>query len=156
MRPELREGDYILALTPRHLQWLSEALRALKRHPIVVTSVPGEFGSRSEDSFYVKRVIAVGGDRVRIEDGTLIVNDVAIPEPYAYYPSTAAKIRDVWPLAITHQTEVIIPYAKFFLLGDNRTESVDSRVWGPLDEGVVKGVVIFRWRPKFGPLKWLF
>jgi signal peptidase I len=154
MRPVLSEGDYIVALTPRHLQWLSQVLRALKSHPIVITSVPSEFGS--EDSLYVKRVIAVGGDRVRIKEGTLIVNGVATPEPYVYYPSSTAKMRDVWPLTITHQTEVTIPYAKCFLLGDNRTESVDSRVWGPLDEGILKGFVIFRWRPKLGPLKWLF
>jgi signal peptidase I len=79
---------------------------------------------------YVKRVVALSGDRVSFEGGSVYVNGRRLHEPYANGPTDA----DV------AGTEIHVPADHVFVLGDNRAESCDSRVWGPLAVRKVTGV----------------
>ena len=83
---------------------------------------------------YVKRVVALGGDTVAIEEGTLRVNGVPVPESYIKEP----MVRDF--------DEVTVPHGYVFVMGDNRNASLDSRSEGvgpiPLDQIVGKVLVV--------------
>jgi signal peptidase I len=76
---------------------------------------------------FLKRVVALPGDRVRIDRGTLYVNGRAVPEPYVSFPDRRST------------PAVTVPPHEVYVLGDNRAESEDSRVWGPIDESAVTG-----------------
>ena len=111
----------------------------------------------------IKRVVGLPGDRLRIVDGHAFVNDVAIPEPYAAFgPPLFAAGRDSFPGKIypgpqvdpewwrqmqelTRNGELTVPPGKYFVLGDNRGHSWDSRYWGfvPRDAVVGRPLVIY-------------
>jgi signal peptidase I len=76
---------------------------------------------------FVKRVIGIGGDRVEIRDGAVYLNGRKLREPYANRPTDGAG-------------EYEVPARHLFVLGDNRAQSCDSRVWGPLAVRRVIGV----------------
>lgn len=76
---------------------------------------------------FVKRVIAAEGDTVRILNGQVFVNGVAIEEPYL-----TATDRSDYP-------ETVIPQDSYFVLGDNRRSSSDSRNWGPISNTHIIG-----------------
>jgi signal peptidase I len=76
---------------------------------------------------FIKRVIGVAGDQVAIRDGAVYLNGRRLREPYANGPTDGAG---AWE----------IPAAHVFVLGDNRAQSCDSRIWGPLAVRRVVGV----------------
>ena len=91
----------------------------IQRGDIVVFRYP-----RDTSKSYIKRVIGVAGDRIRIENGQVYVNDEALDEDYV--PTDYADARS-YP-------EVIVPANSYFVLGDHRTMSNDSRDFGPVNE----------------------
>jgi len=76
---------------------------------------------------FIKRVIGTAGDRIAIRDGAVYLNGRKLREPYADGPTDGALRSDV-------------PAEHVFVLGDNRAQSCDSRVWGPLAVRRVVGV----------------
>ena len=83
---------------------------------------------------FVKRVIAVPGDTVEIRHGEVYVNGTLLEEPYVLEPSSAAMERRV------------MDPDEYFVLGDNRLRSNDSRVWGPVPiENIVGKAWIIYW-----------
>jgi signal peptidase I len=115
-------------------------LEAIHRGDVVVFRYP-----RDISKSYIKRVVAVSGDRVRIEDGVLYVNDVRLPE--AYVPE------DYWDAR--SYPETVIPRHSYFVLGDHRNLSNDSRDFGPVDEQFIYGKAVFGYWPfdKMGKLR---
>ncbi len=79
---------------------------------------------------YVKRVVAVGGSRVEMRGGDLFVDGKLVSEPYLGYR----------PVADTEFPPFDVPDGTFFLLGDNRDNSMDSRAFGPVPRDHIVGV----------------
>lgn len=110
---------------------------------------------------YVKRVIAVPGDRVRIEDKQVFLNGTAIEEPYKVLKTSYIdSYRDNFPsepnvalpdraveMLTNHvrQGELLVPPGNYFALGDNRDLSSDSRYWGfvPRENLIGKPLVVY-------------
>ena len=84
----------------------------------------------------VKRVIGVPGDVLEIRDGKVFINDRELIEPYTNGP---------WRGSLD---PVRIPANKFFVMGDNRNNSLDSRSFGLVDEGDIVGKAMASWWPK--------
>lgn len=112
----------------------------VERGDIVVFHYP-----RDPNKSYIKRVIGVAGDRVRIDDGQVFVNGEMLNEPYV--PAEYEDLRS-YP-------EVKVPQHSFYLLGDHRTSSSDSRDFGPVDEQFIYGKAVFVYWPmeKLGKLR---
>ena len=92
---------------------------------------------RDPDKSFVKRVIAMEGDTVRIEDGRVYVNEVLLSDEY------------VPPDYRSHENHgpEVVQEAHYFVMGDNRNNSSDSRYWGQVPEKYVIGKVHLRWWP---------
>ena len=103
--------------------------------------VPGDivmlYYPRDPDKSFVKRVIAMEGDTVRIEDGRVYVNEVLLPDEY------------VPPDFRSHENHgpEVVQEAHYFVMGDHRNNSSDSRHWGQVPEKYVIGKVHLRWWP---------
>jgi len=111
----------------------------------------------------VKRVVGIPGDHLRIEDGRVMVNGVVLDEPYAAFePAPPNPFRDNFPAKIytdpqvdpdwwrqmqglTTDGELVVPAGQYFVLGDNRNHSMDSRFWGlvPRQAIVARPLVIY-------------
>ncbi len=117
MQPTLEEGDRIL------LNRLSYHFREPARGDIIVFHSP-----MHDDEDLVKRIVAVAGDRISVSDGELYVNGVAQDEPYLL----EQDFEGVYP-----ETEV--PDGMVFVMGDNRNNSGDSRLFGPISKDLIIG-----------------
>ncbi len=115
-------------------------LEAINRGDVVVFRYP-----RDVSKSYIKRVIAVAGDRVRIDDGVVYVNDERIAEPYVP--------EDYWDAR--SYPETVVPRNSYFMLGDHRNLSNDSRDFGPVGEQYIYGKAVFGYWPfdKLGKLR---
>jgi signal peptidase I len=89
------------------------------------------------DKSFVKRVIAQEGDRVKIEDGIVYVNDVAMADDFV--PPEYRSHDD-------HHERIIRP-GHYYVLGDHRNNSSDSRDWGEVPKKYIVGKVQLRWWP---------
>ncbi|MGQ9634384.1 MAG: signal peptidase I [Bryobacteraceae bacterium] len=94
---------------------------------------------------YIKRIIGVPGDRVKIQQGQVYVNGIALQEDYI-----PAAYRDSGSMS-----EVLVPPDSYFVLGDHRTSSNDSRHWGFLPRRNIYGKAVFVYWPldKMGPVR---
>jgi signal peptidase I len=88
---------------------------------------------------FIKRVVAVPGDRLKVIDGHVYINGKRQDEPYIE-ESTGCPICDL-------PREITIPPDSFFMMGDNRGESADSREWGPVPEEWIVGRAFFTYWP---------
>ena len=84
---------------------------------------------------YVKRCIAVAGQTAELRGTRLIVDGVERAEPYAVYRGGESMFRDFGPY--------VVPKGHILAFGDNRNDSSDSRVWGPVDLALVRGKALF-------------
>ncbi|RPI87859.1 MAG: signal peptidase I [Chloroflexi bacterium] len=89
---------------------------------------------RDPEQEYIKRIIGVPGDTVEIIDHQVFVNGFLIDEPYIAAPTNQSG---VWT----------VPEGRYFVLGDNRNDSSDSRTWGTVPEEYVIGKAIFVYWP---------
>ncbi len=132
MQPTLENDDFLLT------ERLSTRFDRLQRGDIVVFLYPGNIAER-----YVKRIIGLPGDRIAIRDGQVLVNDIALQEPYTS-SSTFTRQVNQWT----------VPEESYFVLGDNRQNSSDSREWGFVPHSNVIGRVSARFFP-LGEATWI-
>jgi signal peptidase I len=140
-------------------------MTSVKRGDIVVFRCPPEALSALEresnvNKDYIKRCVAVGGDKIEIKDKKLFVNDVMLEEPYVVYNdpqtfqnfnlfSNDEEYQSAWaggkfttiPFSFVRDNfgPVTVPEGHYMMLGDNRDQSFDSRFWGPLEDKYIKG-----------------
>lgn len=125
MEPTLHHGDLVLVSQAAYLR------RPLARGDIVLIALP----TRDE---YVKRVVGLAGEQVRVVAGRVSVNGVPLDEPRLLEPDPRASARDgSW----------LVGEAECFLLGDNRSDSFDSRAFGPVPLSWLRGRVWYQAKP---------
>jgi signal peptidase I len=99
---------------------------------VVVFQYPGD-----HTKSYIKRVIALPGDRIGISEGDVYVNGKLLPEPYV--PSRFADDRS--------EPEMVLGPNQYFVMGDHRSISSDSREFGPVDRSLIYGKAVFVYWP---------
>jgi len=107
-------------------------LEPIQRGDIVVFRYP-----RDPSKSFIKRVIGLAGDSIRIDGGEVFVNGQALEEDYV--PPAYADQRSY--------SENVVPPHSYFVLGDHRTMSNDSRDFGPVDIGYIYGKAVFGYWP---------
>lgn len=100
------------------------------------------FDSPVEDKIYIKRVIGLPGDTVEIRDNTVYINGELLEEDY---------VKNEWTNAPGTKTYEV-PEGCYFMMGDNRNASADSRVWGVIKEDAIIAKAIFRYYPSIDML----
>jgi signal peptidase I len=104
----------------------------IERGDVVVFNYP-----RDPAKSYIKRVIALPGDRLRVDSGRVFVNGVAVHEPYV--PERYRDVRSV--------VSMVVPPHEYFMMGDHRSISSDSRDFGPVDRHFIYGKAEFVYWP---------
>lgn len=104
----------------------------VERGDVVVFQYP-----RDVTKSYIKRVIGLPGDRVAIDHGRVFVNGKVLPEPYV--PARFTDDRS--------QPEMTIPSNEYFVMGDHRSISSDSRDFGPVERDLIYGKAAFVYWP---------
>lgn len=136
MVPTFEDKEYLLT------DKISYRRRAPLRGEIVVFKAPEEAGCPTGACDFIKRVMGVPGDQVRIDGGVVHVNGQAVDEPYlspGVFTQSGKYLRE--------GTTVTLGPDEYFVMGDNRNHSSDSRAWGPIDSGAIVGRVFFRYWP---------
>jgi signal peptidase I len=156
MEPTLLVGDFLLAnkdlSTARAATASLVPAGVIHRGEIIVFHYPVD---PTQD--LVKRVIGLPGDRVRLRDGRVLIDGRALDEPYAVYRASAPdEYRDQFPRVdhadpsidsrwwiemhqLVRDGELTIPPNRYFVLGDNRNDSEDSRYWGLVPREAIVG-----------------
>jgi signal peptidase I len=105
---------------------------AIERGDIVVFHYP-----RDPEKSYIKRVIALPGDRIRIDHGQVWVNGRPLRE--SYVPEQYRDTRSM--------PEMVVPDDSYFMMGDHRSISSDSREFGPVERSLIYGKAVFVYWP---------
>ena len=128
MSPTLKQGDRVLVNKLGH---------DFDRGDIVVFErPPGQEASEIKD--LIKRVIALPGETVSSADGRVLINGEPLDEPYL-----AANVRTV----IDEEDVTRVPTGQYWVMGDNRTQSTDSRFFGPIRKSSIIGRAFVRMWP---------
>jgi len=121
MAPTIGDGDRVLVT-----RWTG----AIHRGDIITFGFPED-----PSKTLVKRVIGLPGERVSSRDGRIFIDGHELAEPYLI--EEAYRSQDTFP-------EKLVPPAAYFVLGDHRNNSSDSRTWGPVPASLVRGRVLLR------------
>ena len=132
MADNFHDGEYLLT------DKITYRFRPIRRGEVIIFKAP-----RNEDYDYIKRVIALPHERVKISGGKVFVNGVPIDES-AYLPSDVKTSPGQF---FQENKEITIPDGEYFVLGDNRSHSSDSRDWGTVPRENIIGKAWFRYWP---------
>ncbi len=119
MSPHVSSGEFVVINT------LAYRFRAPARGDIVTFQHDGV-----TPELYIKRVIGLPGDRIRIDHGVVYVNGARLNEPYVEHSDGRSE------------PEITVPPDDVYVLGDNRAVSEDSRAFGPVPDGALTGKAI--------------
>jgi signal peptidase I len=125
MEPNFENGDYLI------VDEISYHFRQPKRGEVIVFRYPFDPSKR-----FIKRIIGLPGETVEIEDGKILISGKVLDEG-SYLP------KDTFTQSMGIQ-KITLRDGEYFVLGDNRLSSSDSRSWGPLPRKNIIGRVLFR------------
>jgi signal peptidase I len=126
-------------------------LRTIQRGDVIVFKYPEE---PARD--FIKRVIGLPGDTVELRDKKVSINGTPLDEPYVHFiepPGATSVFREVTSFDVRERYgPVTVPANQYFVMGDNRDNSHDSRYWGFLPRDYVKGrALVIYWSYDAGP-----
>lgn len=180
MRNTLYEGDHLFVnkfIYGFHIPFSDgkrfASLRSVAQGDIVVFRCPPEALTTSEKEAgikkdYIKRCVAVAGDKVEVKDKKLYVNGIPLDEPYVnYFDSSVFQSFNLFENAEEYQKAwesgkftsvpsnfirdnfgpVTVPAGTYMMMGDNRDYSFDSRYFGPVKDKFIKGEALFLYWP---------
>jgi signal peptidase I len=132
MEPNLHQGQYLIVNKAMY-RWVHPP----ERGDIIVFQYP-----RAPDRDFIKRVIGLPGEKIEIRDGSVYINDVPLDEPYLPEPTRG------------NMAPTVTGPDEYFVLGDNRDNSSDSRSWGSLPaESIIGKAWLSYWPPRWwGPI----
>ena len=144
MIPTLKIQDKILVekITPKSIKFLNYLPQ---RNSLIIFKPPEilKFAGYESKSSLIKRIVGVQGDKLEIKQGKLIRNGAVVNEPWINEP-------------MNYEMESItVPLNHLWVLGDNRNNSLDSHIWGPLPKENIIGIAFFKYWPlkSFGPIR---
>lgn len=132
MYDNFHDGEYILT------DKISYRFRPPQRDDVVVFKAP-----QNEDYDYIKRIIAMPGDRIKVSQGRIYVNDQAVDES-GYLDPRINTAAGVWA---KEGQSLTVPANEYIVMGDNRSHSSDSREWGPVPQANIVGRAWLRYWP---------
>jgi signal peptidase I len=144
MEENLLIGDHLLVNkfvfgpTRRGIERALLPVGTIKRSDVIVFKYPEE-----PDRDFIKRVIGLPGETVEVRQKKVYINGKALDEPYVHFlqpPSTASELNEVTSFDVRERYgPVTVPPDQYFMMGDNRDNSADSRYWGFLRRDYIKG-----------------
>jgi signal peptidase I len=160
MVPTLKVGDFILVN-----KWTYGIRLPVIRNKIIEINSPERgdvmvFFPPHEERYFIKRVVGLPGDEIHVLNGVLYINGdkmtqkVLVDENPA--PRSVVMIEDLTgvehamqkrllPTRLSQNFTAVVPEGHYFMMGDNRDNSSDSRVWGPVSEDRIVGRAFARW-----------
>jgi signal peptidase I len=127
MAPNFNDGDYLI------IDELTYRFRNPERGEVIVFRFP-----KNEKNFFIKRVIGLPGDTIKIQDEQVMVINDTYPDGLVLEEGYLQDLRTQGDL------EIKLSSKEYFVLGDNRSMSYDSRSWGILPENNIVGLVRLR------------
>ncbi len=131
MVPTFQDGDYILT------DKITYRFGPPKKGDVIVLKNP-----RNEEVDFIKRIIATPGDTLKVADSSVFVNGEKLPE--SYLPSDIETRAGNF---LAEGSEIKVGPNQYFVFGDNRNHSSDSREWGSITKEEIVGRVFFRYWP---------
>lgn len=131
MEPNFHDGEYILT------DKISYRLHPPKRGEVIIFKAP-----KNPELDYIKRIIGLPGEKIKIENGSFYINGQKLDERYI-----PQNIRISGGLYLPIGKEEKIPENSYFVSGDNRSHSSDSREWGSIHENAIIGRAFLRYWP---------
>lgn len=125
MEPTFYSHQYVL------VDEVTYKFREPERGEVIVFKNP-----RNEAEFYIKRIIGLPGEQITITDEAVEINGVKLDESYIDVKN-----------GMTEKQSRTLKDDEYFMMGDNRPQSFDSRGWGPLDKKGIIGIVRLRFLP---------
>ncbi len=132
MYPTFKDGEYIFT------DKISYRMGLPKRGDVVVFKSP-----RNSDVDFIKRIIGLPGETLKISGGKVFINDSSLNESGYLDPSIYTGPESY----LNDDTPITIPEGRYFVMGDNRPHSSDSRDFGPVAPNEFVGKVFFRYWP---------
>jgi signal peptidase I len=160
MVPTLKVGDFILVS-----KWTYGIRLPVLRTKIIDIGSPERgdvmvFFPPHEERYFIKRVVGLPGDKIHVLNGVVFINgDKMEQTPSAEEPNSPRSVvmtenlggvehmmqKRTSPTRLSQNFSAVVPEGHYFMMGDNRDNSSDSRVWGPVPEDRIVGKAFARW-----------
>lgn len=125
MFPSFKDGELLL------VEKVTYRVYAPSRGDVIVFRAPG-----SKDVDFIKRIVGLAGETIKVENGSVYINGIKLEEPYLSEVTLS-------------NLEVNLGQDEYFVMGDNRDGSTDSRAFGPIKKKTIEGKAWFVYWPIF-------